>query len=88
MAYDTSCVIGLKRGEEIVLNPGFDEIIRPKDEVIVITEDDDTIKLDGMTKAGSITSSSKIISNKINQDELELSQLRYSSEANDNLENW
>jgi len=65
LSYDTSCVIGLKRGKEIVLNPGFDEIIRPKDEVIVITEDDDTIKLDGMTKAGSITSSSKIISNKI-----------------------
>ena len=65
LGYNTSCVIGLKRGTEIILNPSFNEIIRPKDEIIAITEDDDTIELNEVTKARGSTSSSKIISDKI-----------------------
>lgn len=67
LGYNTSCVIGLKRGTEIILNPSFNEIIRPKDEIIAITEDDDTIELNEVTKVKSSTTNdgTKIISNKI-----------------------
>lgn len=64
LGYNTSCVIGLKRGAEIILNPSFDEIIRPKDEIIAITEDDDTINLNEVTKARGSTTSTKIILDK------------------------
>lgn len=67
LGYNTSCVIGLKRGTEIILNPSFNEIIRPKDEIIAITEDDDTIELNEVTKVKSSTTNegTRIISNKI-----------------------
>jgi len=65
LGYNTSSVIGLKRGTEIILNPSFNEIIRPKDEIIAITEDDDTIELNEVTKARDSTSGSKIILDKI-----------------------
>jgi ion channel POLLUX/CASTOR len=71
LGYNTSCVIGLKRGTEIILNPSFNEIIRPKDKIIAITEDDDTIELNEVTKVKSSTTNddTRIISNKVSSPE-------------------
>jgi len=47
-AYEDSAVMGLKSpGEEPKLNPPMDTVIGADDELIVISEDDDTIKLSG-----------------------------------------
>jgi ion channel POLLUX/CASTOR len=46
MAYESTTVIGLRAGNgEIFLNPAMDRHIAPDDEIIGITEDDDTLKL-------------------------------------------
>jgi len=42
LAYDNSCIIGLVRGDEIIINPNFTDTINPRDQLIAITEDDDT----------------------------------------------
>lgn len=44
-AYETSAVLGLKRGERILLNPPMDTEIGRGDELIVIAEDDSAIRL-------------------------------------------
>ena len=43
LAYDTSSVIGLVRGDEIIINPNFTDTINSEDQLIAITEDDDTV---------------------------------------------
>lgn len=50
MMYETSCVIGLqKSGSEPVLNPPMDTLLEADDEIIAISEDDDTVILSGRT---------------------------------------
>ncbi|PSL00588.1 Trk K+ transport system NAD-binding subunit [Murinocardiopsis flavida] len=46
-AYETSSVLGLKRGERILINPPMDTVITRGDELIVIAEDDSAIRLGG-----------------------------------------
>jgi len=48
-AYEDSAVIGISRGGKPVLNPPMDTKLQPGDELIVISEDDDTIKLSSKT---------------------------------------
>jgi len=48
-AYETSTVIGLKKSGKILINPPMDIIIDKDDEVIAISEDDDTVILSGKT---------------------------------------
>lgn len=50
VAYRDSCVIGIHNGRA-VLNPPMDTPISDGDQLIVISEDDDTIKLDGAPAA-------------------------------------
>lgn len=50
MAYEDSTVIGLRfKDGRIVLNPPMETMIENDDKVIVISADDDTIKLSGLT---------------------------------------
>jgi len=50
MAYETSTVIGFQDGGgRVLLNPSMDTVIKPGDKLIAISEDDDTIKLSGLT---------------------------------------
>ncbi|QVQ50204.1 NAD-binding protein [Spiractinospora alimapuensis] len=47
-AYATSSVLGMRLADgQILINPPMDTPIRPGDQLIVIAEDDSTIKLDG-----------------------------------------
>jgi ion channel POLLUX/CASTOR len=47
-AYRTSSVMGLLRGgDTVLLNPPMDTVIGPGDQVIVVSNDDDTVVLDG-----------------------------------------
>ena len=49
--YETSCIIGInKEGESPVLNPPMDTIMEENDNVIAISEDDDTVVLSGLTE--------------------------------------
>jgi voltage-gated potassium channel Kch len=51
LAYETSSVIGLHLHDgRVVLNPPASTIIAPGDRVIAISEDDDTVKLSGITE--------------------------------------
>ncbi|MFM7671995.1 MAG: CASTOR/POLLUX-related putative ion channel [Bacteroidota bacterium] len=43
--YDTSSVIGIFSNEEAVINPPMDTVYQPGDQIIAISEDDDTIIL-------------------------------------------
>lgn len=46
-SYQTSAVIGvMSTGENVMLNPPMDYVLKQGDQLIVIAEDDDTIKLD------------------------------------------
>lgn len=49
MAYETSAVMGIKRGlHNAFLNPPTDTVIGPDDELFALTEDDDTLILSGL----------------------------------------
>jgi K+/H+ antiporter YhaU regulatory subunit KhtT len=48
--YKASIPIGFKRGETISINPDATEEIKEGDELIVLTEDDDTCKFTGINK--------------------------------------
>lgn len=47
-AYEKCSVMGLHTAEGVMLNPPMDTVIKSGDEVIVIAEDDSTVKLSGM----------------------------------------
>lgn len=47
LVYEDSAVIGLHRSGQALLNPPMDTPIQPGDQLIVISEDDDTIRLSG-----------------------------------------
>ena len=50
MAYETSAVMGLKRGgAEASLNPPMDTVITLEDRLFAMTEDDDTLLVSGMS---------------------------------------
>ncbi len=50
-AYETSSVIGIKKSSgKIFINPPIDIVFEQNDEVIAISEDDDTVILSGKTK--------------------------------------
>ncbi|HEX9988147.1 MAG TPA: NAD-binding protein [Chloroflexia bacterium] len=50
MAYEKSAVIGLQGSDEsVAMNPPMDTLIKPGDKIIAISEDDDTVKLSGLT---------------------------------------
>jgi voltage-gated potassium channel Kch len=52
-AYEDSTVIGLAFADErVALNPPLDTVIAAGDKVIAISEDDDTVKLSGLTDLG------------------------------------
>ncbi len=47
-AYDTSSLLGIMSAEgELMLPPAFDRVCQPGDQVVVISEDDDTVVLNG-----------------------------------------
>ena len=49
-AYDTSSVIGLfTANEQVLINPSMDTIINNGDQIIAISEDDDTVKVSGLS---------------------------------------
>jgi hypothetical protein len=51
LAYEDSAVIGLRWADgRLLLNPPMDSPISPGDQVIAISEDDDTINLSGLTE--------------------------------------
>jgi voltage-gated potassium channel Kch len=53
LAYEDSTVMGLcPKGGTPKLNPPMDTIIQPGDQVVAISEDDDTVVLSGMADAG------------------------------------
>lgn len=53
LAYEDSAVIGLRQQKEGVrLNPPMDTPIRAGDQIIAVSQDDDTIKLSGKTDLG------------------------------------
>jgi voltage-gated potassium channel Kch len=53
MAYEDSCVIGLRRRDgRIMLNPPMESRIESGDKIIAISEDDDTIRLSGRSDYG------------------------------------
>ncbi|MCX6551122.1 MAG: potassium transporter TrkA, partial [Acidobacteria bacterium] len=53
LAYEDSAVMGLKPKDGAVqLNPPMDTVIGAGDQLIVISEDDDTIRLSGLTEHG------------------------------------
>ncbi|HSN76194.1 MAG TPA: potassium transporter TrkA, partial [Anaerolineae bacterium] len=53
LAYENSCVIGLARsGGQVLLNPPMETRIESSDQIIAISEDDDTIRLSGLTTYG------------------------------------
>lgn len=45
LAYETSTVIGLRNPYGVLVNPPMDHILGPQDEIIAISEDDDTVVL-------------------------------------------
>ncbi|MFF8596267.1 NAD-binding lipoprotein [Streptomyces sp. NPDC015220] len=45
LRYDTACVVGLVRDGAPVLNPPAGTVIRPDDQLVVVTRDDDTARL-------------------------------------------
>ena len=48
-AYEDSAVMGLQFADKhVALNPPMDTVIQPGDELVVVSEDDDTIKLSGL----------------------------------------
>jgi ion channel POLLUX/CASTOR len=50
MAYETSCVMGIKKGDQDAsLNPPMDTIIEAGDKLFALTEDDDTLIVSGLT---------------------------------------
>jgi voltage-gated potassium channel Kch len=50
MAYEKSAVIGLQGSDgAVAMNPPMDTLIKPGDKIIAISEDDDTVKLSGLT---------------------------------------
>ncbi len=52
LAYEDSCVIGLRVRDGIIrLNPPMDTIIEPGDAIIAISADDDTVRVSGLTNA-------------------------------------
>jgi voltage-gated potassium channel Kch len=49
-AYETSSVIGIfTKNEDVLINPSMDTIMNDGDQVIAISEDDDTVKVSGKT---------------------------------------
>ncbi len=52
MAYEDSAPIGLQRNGSVQLNPPMDTRIGAGDKIIAISEDDDTIRLSGLTDHG------------------------------------
>jgi len=45
--FESSAVVGLSSGDGIRLNPPMDTVLQDGDEIIAVTEDDDTLVLDG-----------------------------------------
>jgi voltage-gated potassium channel Kch len=52
LAYEESAVMGLEKGGQVKLNPPMGTEIAAGDRVIAISEDDDTIRLSGLTDLG------------------------------------
>ncbi len=52
LAYEDSAVIGLRTAQGPRLNPPMDTRIQPGDQIIAVSEDDDTIRLSGLGEAG------------------------------------
>ncbi len=53
LAYEDSCVMGLRRAQGgTFLNPPMDSVLQPGDQVIAISEDDDTVRVSGKTDLG------------------------------------
>jgi voltage-gated potassium channel Kch len=48
LAYEDSSVMGLRKGENILLNPPMDTSIEAGDRIFALSEDDDTIRLSGL----------------------------------------
>lgn len=50
--FEASSVVGLKSGGNVRLNPPMDTVLLPGDEIIAVTQDDDTLLLSGMLPHG------------------------------------
>ena len=52
-AYDDLCLIGLYRhSSQVMLNPPMETLLEPDDQIIAISEDDDTVRLSGFADTG------------------------------------
>jgi voltage-gated potassium channel Kch len=52
LAYEDSAVMGIRKGEgRILLNPPMDSVIEGNDQIFSMSEDDDTIRLSGLSLA-------------------------------------
>jgi Trk K+ transport system NAD-binding subunit len=48
--YDTSSIIGFFTNDQVLINPPMDTIFKQGDQIIAISEDDDTVILDGISE--------------------------------------
>ncbi len=63
ISYDSSSIIGIERNSMILINPSFDEIIEANDNLIAISEDDDTVIKNG--KSHTNLDMTKIVNTKV-----------------------
>ena len=70
LAYDTSSIIGLVREDEIIINPNFTDTIHPQDQLIAITEDDDTV-IKNRVSFTKVHNEQKIVKNSLQKPRVE-----------------
>lgn len=69
ISYDSSSIIGIERNSMILINPSFDEIIEANDNLIAISEDDDTVIKNG--KSHTNLDMTKIVNTKVKTKKVE-----------------
>ena len=69
ISYDSSSIIGIERNSMILINPSFDEIIDANDNLIAISEDDDTVIKNG--KSHTNLDMTKIVNTKVKTKKVE-----------------
>ena len=69
ISYDSSSIIGIERNSMILINPSFDEIIEANDNLIAISEDDDTVIKNG--KSYTNLDMTKIVNTKVKTKKVE-----------------
>ena len=63
LSYNKSCVVGIVRNKKIIINPDAEEIIGKKDQLILLSEDNDLIKINDIPSDTDYESDNKLIIN-------------------------